>query len=49
VQKKEGGGVDRNWVLLDSKSTVDQGSNPDMLTNIRKAKNPLKIHPSKGS
>ncbi len=23
VQKKEGGVVDRNWVLLDSQSTVD--------------------------
>jgi hypothetical protein len=49
VQKKEGGGVDRNWVLLDSQSTVDQGSNPEMLTNIRKAKNPSKIHCNAGS
>ena len=39
VQKKEGGVVDRNWVLLDSQSTVDQISNHGMLTNIRKAKN----------
>ncbi len=36
--KKEGGVVDKNWVLLDSQSTVDQVSNPVMLTNIRKAK-----------
>jgi len=36
VQKKEGGVVDRNWVLLDSQSTVDQVSNPAMLTNIRR-------------
>jgi hypothetical protein len=36
--KKEGGVVDKNWVLLDSQSTVDQVSNPAMLTNIRKAK-----------
>ena len=42
--KKEGGVVDRNWVLLDSQSTVDQVSNPAMLTNIRKATNPSKIH-----
>jgi len=34
VQKKEGGVVDRNWVLLDSQSTVDQISNHAMLTNI---------------
>ena len=44
VQKKEGGVVDRNWVLLDNQSTVDQVSNPVMLTNIRKAKNSSKIH-----
>ena len=37
VQKKEGGAVDRNWVLLDSQSTGDQISNHVMLTNIRKA------------
>jgi hypothetical protein len=49
VQKKEGGGVDRNWVLLDSQSTVDQGANPEMLTTIRKAKNPSKIHCNAGS
>jgi len=39
VQKKEGGVVNRNWVLLDSQSTVNQVSNPAMLKNIRKAKN----------
>ena len=44
VQKKEGGVIDRNWVLLDSQSTIDQVSNPAMLTNIRKAKIPSKIH-----
>jgi len=44
MQKKEGGVVGRNWVLLDSQSTVDQVSNPALLTNIRKAKNPSKIH-----
>jgi hypothetical protein len=49
VQKKEGGVVDKNWVLLDSQSTVDQVSNPAMLTNIRKAKNPSKIHCNAGS
>jgi len=49
VQKKEGGLVNRNWVLLDSQSTVDQVSNPAMLTNIRKAENPSKIHCNAGS
>ena len=41
--------VDRNWVLLDSQSTVDQFSNPAMLTNFRKMKNPSKIHCNAGS
>jgi len=49
MQKKEGGMVDRNWVLLDSQSTIDQVSNPAMLTNIRKAKIPSKIHCNAGS
>ena len=49
VQTKEGGVVNRNWVLLDSQSTIDQVSNPAMLTNIRKAKIPLKIHCNVGS
>jgi len=44
VQKKEGGVVDRNWVLPDSQSTIDRVSNPAMLTDIRKAKIPSKIH-----
>ena len=44
LQKKEGGVVNKNWVLLDSQNTINQVSNPLMLTNIRKAKNPSKIH-----
>ncbi len=44
VQKKEGGVVNKNWVLLDSQSTANQVANPGMLTNIRKAKNPVNIH-----
>jgi hypothetical protein len=49
VQKKEGGVIDRNWVLLESQSTIDQVSNPAMLANIRKAKIPSKIHCNAGS
>lgn len=49
VQQKEVGVVNRNWVLLDSQSTIDQISNPAMLTNIRKAKIPSKIHCNAGS
>jgi hypothetical protein len=36
-------------VLLDSQSTANQVANPGMLTNIRKAKNPVTIHCNAGS
>jgi hypothetical protein len=49
VQKKEGGVVNKNWVLLDSQSTVNQVSNPALLSNIRRAKNPSIIHSNAGS
>jgi hypothetical protein len=49
VQKKEGGGVNKNWVLLDSQSTADQVANPGLLTNIRKAKNLVTIHCNAGA
>jgi hypothetical protein len=49
VQKKEGGVVNKNWVLLDSQSTANQVANPGLLTNIRKAKNPVTIHCNAGS
>jgi hypothetical protein len=43
MQKREGGVVNKNWVLLDSQITIDQVCNPVMLTNIRIAKSPSKI------
>ncbi len=49
VHKKEGGVVNKNWVLLDSQSTANQVADPGMLTNIRKAKNPVTIHCNAGS
>jgi hypothetical protein len=49
AQKKEGGVVNKNWVLLDSQSTADQVANPGLLTNIRKAKNSVTIHCNAGS
>jgi hypothetical protein len=49
VQKKEGGVVNKNWVLLDSQSTANQVANPGMLTNIRKGKNLVTIHCNAGS
>ena len=36
-------------MLLDSQSTDDQVANPGMVTNIRKAKNPVTIHCNAGS
>jgi hypothetical protein len=44
VQYKERGVVNKNWVLLDSQSTVDQIANPALLSNIRKAKKPATVH-----
>jgi hypothetical protein len=49
AQKKEGGVVNKNWVLLDSQSTADQVANPGLLTNIRKAKKLVTIHCNAGS
>jgi hypothetical protein len=49
TQKKEGGVVNKNWVLLDSQSTANQVANPGMLTNLRKAKNLVSIHCNAGS
>ena len=44
MQKKEEGVVNKNWVLLDSQSNINQVCNPAMLTNIRRAWSPSKIH-----
>jgi hypothetical protein len=49
VQKKEGGVINKNWVLLDSQSTVNQVSNPALISNIRRAKNLSIIHCNAGS
>jgi hypothetical protein len=49
VQHKERGVVNKNWVLLDSQSTMDQIKNPAFLSNIREAKNPATIHCNAGS
>ena len=44
VQKKDGGVGIKNWVLLNSQSTVNQVTNPGLLTNIRRLKNTTTIH-----
>jgi hypothetical protein len=49
IQHKERGVVNKNWVLLDSQSTVNQIANPAFLSNIRKAKKPARVHCNAGS
>ncbi len=44
MQKREKGVVNKNWVLLDSQSTVDQVANPVLLKNIRKAASTVTVH-----
>ena len=41
-------GIPKNWILLDSQSTVDVFSNPCLLTNIRKSKTMLMLHCNAG-
>ena len=43
------GGVICSYVLLDNQSTVNQITNPSLLANIRKAKNPITVHCNNGS
>jgi hypothetical protein len=43
-----GGRIPKRWVLLDSQSTADAYSNPDLLTNIREVKGSLTIHTQAG-
>jgi hypothetical protein len=49
VQKREKGVVNKNWLLLDSQSMVDQVANPAMLKNIRKAASTVTVHCNDGS
>jgi hypothetical protein len=44
VQKREKGVVNKNWLLLDSQSTVDQVANPALLKNNRKAASTVTVH-----
>ncbi len=49
VQKREKGVVNKNWLLLDSQSTVDQVAYPALLKNIRKAASTVTVHCNAGS
>ncbi len=49
MQKREKGVVNKNWLLLDNQSTVDQVTNPALLKNIRKAASTVTVHCNAGS
>jgi hypothetical protein len=49
VQKREKGVVNKNWLLLDSQSMVDQVANPALLKNIRKSASTVTVHCNAGS
>ncbi len=49
VQKREKGVVNKNWLLLDSQSTVDQVANPALLQKIRKGASTVTVHCNAGS
>jgi hypothetical protein len=40
-RRKEGGVADKDWLLLNSQSTVNQIANVSLLKSIRKAENPV--------
>jgi hypothetical protein len=48
MQKREKGVVNKNWLLLDSQSMVDQVANPALLKNIRKAASTVTVHCNAG-
>jgi hypothetical protein len=48
VQQKSNGMVNKNYLLLDNQSTVNQIANPSMLKNSRKSSKPIKIHCNAG-
>lgn len=46
--RSQGQCIPKMWVLLDSQSTADVYSNPDLLTNIREVKGSLTIYTQTG-
>jgi hypothetical protein len=44
VQKRKRGVANKNWLLLNSQSMVDQMANPALLKNIRKADSTVTMH-----
>jgi hypothetical protein len=43
-----GGRIPKYWILLDSQSTTDAYSNPDLLTDIHEVRGSLTIHTQTG-
>ncbi len=48
VQSGARGVVNRNYVLLNNQSTINQIANPSLLVNIRKAKSLIMVHRNNG-
>jgi hypothetical protein len=48
VQHKTKGVVNKNYLLLDNQSMVNQIANPDLLMNIRKSQKPIVVHCNAG-
>jgi hypothetical protein len=48
-KKSKKGVVDKNYLLLDNQSTVNQVANPNLLKNIRKGEKPIIFHCNAGS
>jgi hypothetical protein len=47
--EQERGIVNKNYILLNNQSTVNQIANPKLLKNIRKASQPITVHCNAGS
>ncbi len=48
MQHKVKGLVNKNYLLLDNQSMINQIANPDLLTNIRKSQKPIVVHCNTG-
>jgi hypothetical protein len=49
VQKEDRGIMNKNYILLNNQSTVNQIANPKLLKDIRKANIPITVHCNAGS
>ncbi len=49
MQKTQKGVINKNWLLLDSQSMVNQVANPALLKNVRKLVSVVTVHCNAGS